>query len=128
MFGVALAPGLLVGTATAGTLELSGTVRFLAIVVGLLAAVATIAGVIYGVKWKSAYDVEHALKGAVEDRLELVIHERDEAREKLEHTTAVLAEANATIARLEGLPDFKAVMDMIGDSKREILEALRTAA
>lgn len=127
MFGLAVTPGVLVGTATAGTLELSGTVRFLAIVVGFLAAVATVAGIIYGVKWKSAYDVEHALKGAVEDRLDLVVHERDEAREKLEHTTAVLAEANATIARLESLPDFKAVMDMIGSSKREILDALRAA-
>ena len=128
MFGVALTPGLLVGTATAGTLELTGSVRLIAVIAGFLAAVATIVGVIYGVKWKSAYDVEHALKGAVEDRLDLVAHERDEAREKLEHTTAVLAEANATIARLEGLPDFKAVMDMIGSSKREILEALRAAA
>jgi hypothetical protein len=116
MFGVAITPGLLVGTTAASTLELTGSVRLLAIVVGLLAAAATIVGVIYGAKWKSAHAVEKALNDALAERVNLVVHERDEAREKLEKATAVLVDAQATIARLEGLPNLERVLELIGDT------------
>lgn len=116
MFGLAFFPGLLVGTVTATTLELTGSLKFIAIVAGVLATISTIAGIIYGAKWKAAHDVVSALKDAVTERLELVVHERDEAREKLEQTTAVLVDARATIARLEGLPNLERVLQMIGDT------------
>src|SRR5260370_41804616 len=105
MFGVALAPGLLVGTTIASALELTGAVNLIAGVGGLIAAVATIVGIIYGAKWKSAHAVEKALNEALSERVNLVVHERDEARGKLDHATAVLVDAQATIARLEALPN-----------------------
>lgn len=116
MFAVALTPGLLVGTATAGTLELTGTVKLLAVIAGLFAAISTIIGITKGAKWKSAYDVEHALKDALTDRVSLVVHERDEAREKLDEVAAILLEARQTIARLEALPNLERVLELIGDT------------
>lgn len=116
MFGIALTPGLLVGTATAGTLEVTGAVKLIAVIVGFLAAVATIVGIMYGAKWKSAHDVVSALKDALAERVDLVVHERDEAREKLDQIAAVLVEAQKTIARLEALPNLERVLELISDT------------
>lgn len=124
MFGVAFTPGVLVGTATASTLELTGTVKFIVIVVGLLAGISTVVAIIYGAKWKSTHDVVSALNGALSDRVELVVDERDEAREKLEVTTAVLVDLRATIARLEALPNLERVLQMIGDTFTKLGENL----
>lgn len=122
MFAVALTPGLLVGTTTASTLEMTGTVKILAIVVGMFAAIATIVGIIYGAKYKSAFAVEKALKEAYADRVSLVVHERDEAREKLDAATATIIEAQKTIARLEALPNLGKVLEMIGDTFGRLAE------
>lgn len=124
MFGVAIAPGLLTGTVTAGTLELSGAVRLVAIVVGALAAIATVAGIIYGAKWKSAHAVEKALNEALEARVSLVVHERDEARERLDAATATIIAAEKTIARLEALPNLKEVLEMVGNTFGRLAERL----
>lgn len=116
MFGLAITPGLLVGTVTAGSLELTGALKAVAVAGGLLAAVSTVVGIIYGAKWKSAHAVERALNDALSERVSLVVHERDEVREKLETATAVLIDAQTTIARLEGLPNLERVLELIGDT------------
>lgn len=116
MFAVALTPGLITGTLTASALELTGSVKLVAVVVGAFAAIATIVGIIYGAKWKSAHAVERALSDALTERLNLVVHERDEAREKLESATQTIVDAQTTIARLEGLPNLERVLEMIGDT------------
>jgi hypothetical protein len=116
MFAVAFTPGLLVGTATGGALELTGSLKLIAVVGGFLAAVATIVGIIYGAKWKSAHAVEVALNNALSERVSLVVHERDEARVKVDEVAAVLLEARQTIARLEALPNLERVLELLHDT------------
>lgn len=122
MLAVALTPGLLVGTTAAGTLELTGSVKLLAAIVGLFAGIATIVGIIYGAKWKSAHAVEKALNDALSERVSLVVHERDEAREKLEAATQTIVDAQKTIARLEALPNLGKVLEMVGDTFGRLAE------
>lgn len=116
MLAVAITPGVLVGTTIAGAIEATGAVKLIAIAGGLLAAIATIVGIVYGAKWKSAYDVEHALMAAHADRADLMTAERDEARQKLEQAAAVLVDAQKTIARLEALPNLERVLELITET------------
>lgn len=129
MVGLAVAPGLVVGAASSAVaFELSHGLSVAVVALGAFAAVGTIVGIVYGVRWRIAYEVEckaregeRALNEALEDRIRTVAHERDDVVAKLEQATNALRDAEKTIARLEALPNLERVLDLMGSTFERIM-------
>jgi hypothetical protein len=105
-------------TISAGVLLLAGVV-----------SIGTVAGVIRGVRWKSAYEAERAVREAGDDRIRGLAHERDDYKAKLEEVSAALAEARETIHRLEALPNMAKVLELVTESFERLVgrqEAMHT--
>lgn len=120
MVGVAILPGVLATVATLATLEITGAVKLLALVFSLLAGLATVIGILYGVKWKIAHAVEvkaregeQALNEALEERIRTIAHERDELKAKLDEATETILDARKTIARLEPLEKIGDILELV---------------
>jgi hypothetical protein len=135
MFGLALPPGLLVGGLSSTLAVALGRGITISVgVVGIIATFATILGVIYGVRWKIAYEVEckareggEALNAALEERIRTLAHERDEFGVKCEELDRTLREAQKTIARLEALPNLERVLELVNgglERMRDRLDAM----
>jgi hypothetical protein len=136
LVGVAIPPGLLVGTITAGAIELTGSAKALAAILGVIATFATVLGVVYGVRYRIAYEVERKAREGVEaladanaERVRGLAHERDdligkldEARNELKDATAALVEARATIAKLEPLRDMGAALELVTESFNRLVQ------
>lgn len=125
MLGLAIPPGLFVGalswlTATAFT----NTVSTGVIILSALAAVATVVGIVYGVKWKTAFQVEHAVRETLDDRVRGLVHERDDVIDKLEQATAALHDAAKTISRLEALPNLERVLELMNGTFEKIMRRI----
>ena len=123
MLKLLAAPFLMLASAgTLATPGASGPGGFVDIAVGI-ASIATIVGVIYGMKYKVAFEVERkaregeaALNSALEDRIRTFAHERDDLVAKLEQLNATLLNAQKTIARLEPLNDMAKVLELVTNS------------
>lgn len=98
----------------------SNTISTGVLVLGAVGVVATIVGVVYGVKWKTAYAVQVAVAAGVqrlldlsEERAQILRDERDAMQAKYDKSTAAVNEANKTIARLEALPNLERVLELM---------------
>lgn len=127
-------------TTMLGAIVIDGVIGLGSILLGCLIALATLVGIIRGTKWKTAYEVESAaadglresLKDSLErgERLERALERaREDAKRAADAAAAAakegadrLAEAVATIARLESLPNLARVIETI-DSHEQRAEA-----
>lgn len=124
MLPLALPPGLVVGTATSLiAFRFTQTVSIGVIILSGLAALATIVGIVYGVRWRIAYEVERKAREGVEaladasaERVRGLAHERNELLHKLEDATTAIKEAEKTVARLEALPNLERVLELMTDT------------
>lgn len=118
------AAGTLASFATGAALELRGTAGLVASAIAIIAGLATIAGVLFGVRYKVAAEAGRLLNETLEERLRVVAHERDELQKKLEDSTAALVETRQTIARLEALPNLERVLTLISETFERMRDRL----
>lgn len=122
MLGIAIPPALLVGAVTTvGASEITGGVKLFAAVLGLIAALATVVSVIYGVKYKVVADAGRQLNATLEERIRTLAHDREDLVAKLEEATSALVAARETIARLEALPNLQAVLELMTQTFERIM-------
>jgi hypothetical protein len=113
--------GAAVDAVTQGT-SFERTITLGSLIVGLLLAVATLVGVFYGVRYKVSYETASARAGQLSDWLDEALEREKrvegrllESLRKLEDMALQLAECQATIARLEALPNVQAVVEKMGE-------------
>lgn len=111
---LAFPPGVTAGVLTA--VAFNNTISTGVLVLSFLTGLGTVVGIIYGVRWKTAYQVEKATSGSLSERASVLAHERDDVTEKLAEATRALLDAHKTIARLEALPNLEAVLQLVGGS------------
>lgn len=114
MVVLAIPPGVLSGIATLLlAIRWTGTISIGVAALAGIAAVGTIVGIIYGVRWKTAYEVQHATSDALAERAKTLASERADLDAKLKEATTAIRNAEVTIARLEALPNLQAVLELM---------------
>lgn len=89
------------------------TVTLGAGILSVIGALAVIVGVIYGTKYKVGYE---AASAAAKELRESLTDERDRVsrmEQQIVSGADQLKQANATIARLESLPDFAKIVELL---------------
>jgi len=95
----------------------SETITLGALIVASLAAIATLIGVVYGSKWKTAAAVEAANSHAWEDTSRRQAHELEELRHEVNALRSRLSE-------LEGRPDLASVLEALATHDGRVANAL----
>lgn len=108
--------GLAADVSVLGAVSFTNTISTGVIMLTAIAAVATVVGVIFGVRYKAAYLAERAVREAFEERNGLLKNERDDYKAKLDEATRVIIEGQRTIARLEPLKDIGRVLELVTDT------------
>lgn len=98
------------------------TISLGAAIIALLLMIGTLVGIFYGVRYKVSYETAASRAAQLSEWLDEA-QEREarveqrlaEALEKVAECTAALADAQATIARLEAMPDVSKVVEKMGE-------------
>ncbi len=125
MVKLLLAPSMMLGAA--GTLTApqtgGGLIDLIVAIPVAISSIALIVGVIYGAKYKVAFEAEKsarqgetALNEALDDRIRTFAHEREDMVAKLDQQTTTLLAAQKTISRLEPLNDMAKVLALVTSS------------
>lgn len=93
----------------------SDTVSLGTIVLGILLSVATLIGVIYGVKWKVAYEVEVKTREAAVSFGQIKDDESKALHGQLMEAKDVIGDQKMVIERLEALPNLERIIHLMGE-------------
>jgi hypothetical protein len=97
------------------TAEFQNVITTGQIVIGTLLTAATLAGIIYGVRYRTAYEVENKVAEGNRQLYEMKDAESKELAAQLLEAKDMIAKQSATVARLEQLPNLERVLQLMGD-------------
>lgn len=97
------------------TVSFSDTIGLGTVILGIALSAATLVGIIYGVKWKVAYEVETKTREAAEAFGQIKDDESKALHEQLVEALKVIGEQKAIIERFEALPNLERILHVMGE-------------
>lgn len=93
----------------------SHTISLGTVILGIALSLATLIGIVYGVKWKVAYEVEAKTREAAEAFGDIKDSESKELQSQLLRAKDLIGEQKAVIERLEALPNLERIVHLMGE-------------
>lgn len=97
-------------------IEWSSTLSAGSLVLGIALAISTLIGIIYGVKWKVAYEIEKRTREAAEAFGEIKSMESKDLQNRLLEAKTELQENARVIEKLEALPNLERIIHYMGEN------------